>query len=1217
MTLLADIIEITTTQTDAAISVDRSLNNQDLIRCFAPTKAAVKVFSHLCSAVLPQATQEHRAINLFGNYGSGKSHLAVVLAQLLRDGSGGEAFLGLFQRLSNFGEAKLAQNLQNTFLAADDPDAKPYLLVSLYGSESSSLAAQLMEGLYDALERHPLFSHQAILPTTEYEVCVKRFDEIVSNTPELANADLPRQLATDYATTKEMRVYLEQHKPEALAVFKEWHKEVCHGALFNPANEGGKNFIEAYEEAGKNLAEQHNFGGIVVLWDEFGFALEDLIGNSYRNTAGEIMELQRFVETVCKPPSGHTLFIALSHVPFHEYAERMSVSEVVKDKLEKINGRFNKPFQIALSVTESEGYHLLGMQRAWTAQGKQLLATAATEKQQLADLCRQLPLFNELGGHLVDVLNEVYPLHPITAAGLFALSAFAQANRTALTFFRDNAAQFLSRELSEQGLFKQELIRLPELVAYYLDKIKEKKAADWARYDRAMGKIPTDLPLEQRQTKQAILAVCLLAELLGENFQTTEGFLAVALYDRLQSERLTMDLAWLKAVNLLWKDELTQQWTLSGDTGVDIEALITEQEFNFKGRNPQDLLTKNFAMLEDLLPQVGEHELEPSACGIVRSYCVNLLTPPIINQLKLNNPLLSGQVFLVLVNNPEDAGLVKASIQETAAATIYFWLPLAGIRAESVTIEGKPFKLSGLLCRYLALEVLLKQKTNSEELRRQLTAKWERTRQEALNLLRVLYGRDGLQSGKSQIFKAGTADAIDCNSWHEVRGYLAEEVQNAYPQEVPIRANNMNKLNDEKYTGSKKVLDMVERILNFDSNKDYQNDLLGEAVTSEAAALIDGVLGANDLFIQRPSGWDIKKLDEMSGNGHRVLKHIHDTLLRKRESPYLVKKLRDELIIPPYGIPACNLALFAAVAVRHEMPRLRWGSSKETNFAKNLTNAFDESSKVTIRLSEFSNKQFAMLFAVGRCFQVPEKAIQTREEREESATNCSYRLRDFVKGQAETVKSSPKLQDKTRELVKIFNNPFNTPQDVAESLITLLGVERESEGNIGSKSPQLLKELLADFAKVEDAKRYEIEQSWQDFMPSSEVDKADLIARLSHERSSSIAKKVAALINDADNVRVNNLTLALLNKPFDQCSDSDIGQCKGQLSMLVDYHPPIPPPPAIPPVIVPIPPTIHEPTLVTSDNLIYVLRATITAASAPPAIVQHALKQLLSDYQDA
>jgi energy-coupling factor transporter ATP-binding protein EcfA2 len=1213
MTLLADIIEINATQTDAAISVERSLDNQDLIRCFAPTRAAANVFRHLCLAVLPQATQEHRAINLWGNYGSGKSHLAVLLAQLLRDGSGGEAFAGLFQRLSNFGEAKLAQNLQNTFLAADDTDAKPYLLVSLYGSESSSLAAQLMEGLYDALERHPLFSHQAILPTTEYEVCVKRFDEIVSNTPELANADLPRHLAIDYATTKEMRVYLEQHRPEALAVFKEWHKEICYGAPFNPANEGGKNFIEAYKEAGKNLAEQHNFGGIVVLWDEFGFALEDLIGNPRRHSLEEIEVLQRFVETVCKPASlGHTLFIGLSHVSFREYAQRMNASEAVKKRLEALEEGRIKPLKIELSVSESEGYHLLGMQRAWTTQGKQLLVTANTEKQQLSDLCRQLPLFNNLDVQLVDVLNEVYPLHPITAAGLFALSAFAQANRTALTFFRDNATQnlqFLSRELSEQGLFKQELIRLPELVAYYLDKIKEKKAADWERYDRAMGKIPADLPLEQRQTKQAILAVCLLAELLGENFQTTEGFLAVALYDKAYSEALIMDLAWLKSVHLLWKDELTQQWTLSGDTGVDIEALIAEQEQNFRGRIPEKLLTDHPDMLEDLLPQVGEHELEPSACGIVRSYRVSLLTSSTLP--KLNNPLISGQVFLMLANNPEDVELIKATIQQTAAATVYFWLPLAGIRAESVTIEGKPFRLSGLLCRYLALEVLLKQKTNSEELRRQLTAKWERTRQEALNLLRVLYGRDGLQSGKSQIFKVGAADAIDCNSWHEVRRYLAEEIQAAYPQEVPIRANNMNTLNDEKYTGSKIVLDMVERILNFDSNKDYQNDLLGEAVTSQQAALIDGVLGANDLFIQRPSGWDIKKLDETSGNMHAVLKHLHNTLLRKRESPFFVEKLRNELIAPPYGIPASNLAVFAAVAVRHEIPRLRWQNTRESSFAKNLTHAFDEDSKITIRLFEFSSKQFAMLYAVGRYFQLTKKIEQTQEE---FASDCSYRLRDFVKGQAEAVKQSRQLQEKTQKLVKFFELVGKNPQDLAEFLIELLEVGRESEGNIASKSSQLLKELLADFSKVEDARRYEIEQSWQNFMPSNEVDKADLIARLSHELSSSIAKKVAGLINDADNVGANNLTLALLNKSFDQCSDSDIGQCKGQLSMLVDYHPPIPPPI---PTIVPAPSAVHEPTPDTSDNLIQVLREKIDAAKLPNAMIQETLQQLLNHYKDA
>jgi hypothetical protein len=179
-----------------------------------------------------------------------------------------------------------------------------------------------------------------------------------------------------------------------------------------------------------------------------------------------------------------------------------------------------------------------------------------------------------------------------------------------------------------------------------------------------------------------------------------------------------------------------------------------------------------------------------------------------------------------------------------------------------------------------------------------------------------------------------------------------------------------------------------------------------------------------------------------------------------------------------------------------------------------------------------------------------------------------------------------------------------------------LDIERESHGDIGSKSQHLLKDLLTDFAKVEDARRYEIEKSWQDFIPKDEADKADLIARLSHERSAATAKKVADLINDSHNVEANNLTLALLNKPFDQCNDGDIGQCQGQLRMLVDYHPPIPPP--TPPLV---PPAVNEPApvikILTSENLINALRAQITAAELPRAIVQQALQQLLNDYKDA
>jgi hypothetical protein len=257
-------------------------------------------------------------------------------------------------------------------------------------------------------------------------------------------------MAEHFLTTEDMVEGLNNHQDLALALFKRWHIAVCQDAPFNPANEGGSNFIKAYFEAGKNLAEKHSFGGIVVVWDEFGLALEDLISNPYRNIVTEIFELQEFVEKVCSPARGHTLFMGLTHKSFPQYAS--GCDESVRNRLETIFGRF-RSFKIELSTAESEGYHLLGMQRSWTEFGAQQCQHSIANQEQLVATCSPLPLFKNLGQQLLAVSGEIYPLHPLMAAGLFALSALAQANRTALTFFTVNEKKILSKIVNEEALF--------------------------------------------------------------------------------------------------------------------------------------------------------------------------------------------------------------------------------------------------------------------------------------------------------------------------------------------------------------------------------------------------------------------------------------------------------------------------------------------------------------------------------------------------------------------------------------------------------------------------------------------------------------------------------------------------------------------------------------------------------------------------------------------
>ncbi|MDC9727752.1 MAG: hypothetical protein PSN04_00290, partial [Methyloprofundus sp.] len=363
---LHDVIRINTDQNNAAILLDQGISDNSLVGNYMPTQSAIQVFKHVCKAVLPEATQEQRALNLYGSYGSGKSHLAVVLAQLLRDGASSDGFNKLADRIKHKGNEALANSLQTTFLPRESEDTKPYLLVSLYASGTTSLGDKLMEGLYDALQREQSLDIKQILSSTEYEVCVTRFEEILESDTSFVNADLSQWDVENYFTTSELMVALREHEPLALETFLQWHKKVCYGNGFNVAQAGGKNFIEAYLEAGKNLAEKYSYGGIVILWDEFGNALEELIGNPARNAGQEIISLQHFVETCCSPNVGHTLFVGVSHVSFSEYASRTNASATIKDGLDKISGRFNKPFKVELNAAESDGYHLLGMQKIWS-----------------------------------------------------------------------------------------------------------------------------------------------------------------------------------------------------------------------------------------------------------------------------------------------------------------------------------------------------------------------------------------------------------------------------------------------------------------------------------------------------------------------------------------------------------------------------------------------------------------------------------------------------------------------------------------------------------------------------------------------------------------------------------------------------------------------------------------------------------------------------------
>ncbi|MDC9729001.1 MAG: hypothetical protein PSN04_06695, partial [Methyloprofundus sp.] len=829
----------------------------------------------------------------------------------------------------------------------------------------------------------------------------------------------------------------------------------------------------------------------------------------------------------------------------------------IKDGLDKISGRFNKPFKVELNAAESDGYHLLGMQKIWSEEGRKLLVSSEAEKVKLMSACQPLPLFHPLSTQLGSLFEDVYPLHPVMAVGLFNFSKLAQANRTALTFFRENAGDILNTEITDGALWQEELIRFPRLLHYYEESLKKESGSDWRRYEQALASVSGDV--HEIAVRKDILSTLLLAQLLGENFKASEDFLACTLYDALPntpaSNALNAHLAWLKAAGVIWKNTANHFWSLAGEGGVDIDALIEKNTKAFSGRSYQHLFESYPLMQQDLLPTLGVHDLEPSRCGIIRSFSIEVLTPPFsVESLKLKDPLISARVFLLLAHTQQDVSTAKARVQEMASQNIYFWMPVQGIEVQNYTENGVSYHLNDLLCRYLAIADQLKQGTAlSEDLRRQLEAKRDSNRNAIKTMLQVLYGRTGLESAQCKVFKAGAVEPIDCHSWHGFKSYLEREVNQLYSHELPIRAMNMNVLRDEKYSGSSKVVKIVERILEFNENPAYQTDLLGEAKeTSELSALIDGILGANSLFVQQASGLGIKSADETQDELHEVLKLLHDTLLRKRENPYMVSELRNKLIASPYGLPACTLPLFAAVAIRHEVKRLRWGSQKKDGeFAKTLVDAFTKGSKLTIQLFEFGKKQFAILFLVGKTLKV-EKAEGLSNE--EYAPLCASALIDFIKNKPEGVKRSNKLGLKTQSLVKFIEERGNTPQDLADFLIELFDVKRDLPDVNVAKVMAAISTVFDDFSRVEDVKLHEIKVCWVNVFPGNTEERHTIISRLRSINTNQSNQLISLLESTevADDVSSKAVIHQLLGKEFSDCSDSDIGRCTGVLESLFE-----------------------------------------------------------------
>jgi hypothetical protein len=250
-----------------------------------------------------------------------------------------------------------------------------------------------------------------------------------------------------YATPEQLRRALEDDQDEAaLESFSDFHRTATFGIEFKDYLQSSSDSVlgshEVYDAVAKRIRE-HDYDGVVVIWDEFGFAIEELLRDEQRGVRSlgqEVMKFQTFLENACgsQEVGKRILFLGFTHVGLSEYGSRANLGQTELNRLQTVVDRFRTPaINIRLSITETEGYHLLSGMLLRTPAGSEVLGK---HPPRLFALNERMPSFNpwsSFAAHdcFADIVSACYPLHPAAATTLLILSdQIAQVSRTSFYF---------------------------------------------------------------------------------------------------------------------------------------------------------------------------------------------------------------------------------------------------------------------------------------------------------------------------------------------------------------------------------------------------------------------------------------------------------------------------------------------------------------------------------------------------------------------------------------------------------------------------------------------------------------------------------------------------------------------------------------------------------------------------------------------------------------
>ena len=663
--------------------------------------------------------------------------------------------------------------------------------------------------------------------------------------------------------------------------------------------QSSKNTLEFYQSA-INFLKKKGYGGVFVVYDEFGKYLERAIHNPDNLN---IQFLQNFAE-FCDRSGDHQCHLTLiTHLSISQYACQLPFH--VQREWTKIEGRFPES---AFYDKNFDYYKMIA-----SVFKKNIAKTAPVLARKYKTYIKKYRLefqadafFGFMGSKSAEqTLMDCFPLHPVVLSLLPHLSMkVAQNERTLYTFLTRDENSSLKSFLEEQFKNENTLLMPYDLYQYFQPLIGKDIGIGGAYKIQLMAEDAlAKIDIKDEVSKQVISLMALCSVIKNTHFAPlTEAFITSCFNQTFSEKHIKKSLKILRHKKVIFYNSRAKQYLLQEGSPVDIDEEIAKlKKTELTGKKLVQVLKRYFKP-DFIVPKKYNFDQ-----AITRFYRTEIISVEELKSFGKNRNVdfykEDGRVFYVIPFSYEEWVYAKSEIQKNLFTLVVFVMPKKFIECKKDIEE-----LNAVDCLSNNKEILLASPLVKKELDRHKDILLSSLR----SLLRPLIGYMGLSVtvgySTEAISNKKTAFWKDITHFKELQRFLGDLFEQAYSKYIRFNLEyvNRHRVSGAITLGSKKFIDLLI---------DYK-----QGSSKNIKDLMKGHGPDYAIFntMQKLSQFKFNKKQNIyevsSKSDFELFFKEYKKILAKHSDGIIGKELMDILVAPPYGLRLGVIPVFMALA---------------------------------------------------------------------------------------------------------------------------------------------------------------------------------------------------------------------------------------------------------------------------------------------------------------